>query len=298
MRVGVGGMGLGVRSGAYLFLFQQMIVSCFDCFTDWYTYLFSGNPLGNVYIPCQAATATAPSGARTGRTARSGAGAGASTSNSASGGVSTAHYVYTFFGDAVTPTPSYTFPPPKPKSSSSLGSGTTNIPILSNQATNFGFESGTSTRVQTPTPEYINISNYSYSYSSGRGTIAPGTGSSMGMDIGIEQLQFENAISDDIAIGVDPSAQVTPGQPLRSAATASASATVSLRVPDDPTGAEYDADGVPLVGRRRGARAAAAAALRGDRTRGSRYRVNVTAGRMQMVQRSRGVGISIIARRR
>lgn len=99
------------------------------------------------------------------------------------------------------------------------------------------------------------------------------------MDIGIEQLQFENAISDDVAIGVDPSAQVTPGQPLRSAATASASATVSLRVPDDPTGAEYDADGVPLVGRRRGARAAAAAAaLRGDRTRGSRYRVNVTAG--------------------
>lgn len=95
------------------------------------------------------------------------------------------------------------------------------------------------------------------------------------MDLYIEQLQFENAISGGVAISVDLLAQVALGLLLGSATT-STTATVSLHVPDDPTGAEYDADGVPLVGRRRGARAAAA--LRGDRTRGSRYRVNVTAG--------------------
>ncbi|KAL5507704.1 hypothetical protein ACEPAH_5322 [Sanghuangporus vaninii] len=71
----------------------------FSCGCRWHGVGCSkcGNPLGNVYMPCQVATTTSSMSRDPSRPSRP-------TLNPS------AHFVYTFFGDAVSPSPEYEFP--------------------------------------------------------------------------------------------------------------------------------------------------------------------------------------------
>lgn len=191
----------------------------------------SGNALGNIYIPCQAATSTPPSGARTGRTARS---SGSGFQNEANNTPS-AHHVYTFFGDAVTPTPSYTFPPSKSKRkhesmAHGMSTGTATFALGSASASG----SGTSTRAQTPAPEYrrldVDVDVDVIDVAARTPDILPG---SINFDLNMDYVRVNN---DNGGNNVVP----TEGGPS------------SLRVfPGDSSGVVYDADGMPSLGRRR-----------------------------------------------
>lgn len=64
----------------------------------------SGNPLGNVYIPCQSATATSPSQLARDQSRTQRRSSACTPPNPSAG------YVYTFFADAVTSAPGFSFP--------------------------------------------------------------------------------------------------------------------------------------------------------------------------------------------
>lgn len=66
--------------------------------------MYSGNPLGNIYMPCQAATLTpnAPQEQEQSRSLRTGRASTSTEQNQ--------HHVYTFFCTAVTPSPTFEFP--------------------------------------------------------------------------------------------------------------------------------------------------------------------------------------------
>lgn len=76
-------------------------------------FFFSGNPLGNVYIPCQAASSTGTESQsqqqqrQQRRPSRSSSSRPSSSSRSTPG---SQHHVYTFFCNALTPSPAFDFP--------------------------------------------------------------------------------------------------------------------------------------------------------------------------------------------